>query len=58
MTDAPPLPRIVQVEVLDDHELRLTFDDGLVGETSRSGTTNGVASSHRFETLPGLPRSP
>lgn len=34
MTDAPPLRRIVQVEVLDDHELRLTFDDGLVGDVA------------------------
>ncbi|HEV2724207.1 MAG TPA: DUF2442 domain-containing protein, partial [Thermoleophilaceae bacterium] len=34
MTDAPPLRRIVHVEVLDDHELRLMFDDGLVGDVA------------------------
>ncbi len=34
MTDVPPLLRVTHVEVLGDHELRLTFDDGLVGDVA------------------------
>ena len=36
MADVPPLPRIVDVEVLGDHALRLTFDDGVVGDVTFS----------------------
>lgn len=34
MTEVPPLPLITHVEVLADHELRLTFDDGVVGDVA------------------------
>lgn len=34
MSDVPPLRRVTHVEVLGDHELRLTFDDGLVGDVA------------------------
>ncbi len=34
MTEVPPLPRVTHVEVLGDHELRLTFGDGVVGDVS------------------------
>jgi len=36
MADVPPLPRIVEVEVLGDHALRLTFGDGVVGDVTFS----------------------
>jgi hypothetical protein len=28
------MPRIVRVEVLGDHKLRLTFDDGIIGDVT------------------------
>jgi hypothetical protein len=34
MSGIPPLVRITEVEVLDDHELRLSFEDGTVGDVS------------------------
>ncbi len=34
MADVPPLARVTHVEVLGDHELRLTFDDGVVGDVA------------------------
>lgn len=34
MSDVPPLVRVTEVEVLDDHELRLSFEDGTVGDVS------------------------
>jgi hypothetical protein len=32
MTDVPPLVHITAVQVIGDHELQLTFDDGTVGD--------------------------
>lgn len=32
MTDVPPLVHIVGVTVIGDHELRLLFEDGTVGD--------------------------
>jgi hypothetical protein len=32
MTDVPPLVHITAVQVIGDHELQLTFDDGMVGD--------------------------
>jgi hypothetical protein len=34
MTDVPPLVHITGVEVIGDHELRLTFEDGTVGDVA------------------------
>ncbi len=34
MTGASYLPAVTAVEVIGDHELRLTFDDGTVGDLS------------------------
>lgn len=34
MLDVPPLPLIKNVEVLGDHELRLTFADGVIGDVA------------------------
>lgn len=32
MTDVPPLVHITAVQVIGDHELQLTFDDGTIGD--------------------------
>jgi hypothetical protein len=37
MTDVPPLVRVTGVEVIGDHRLRLTFEDGTVGDVSYEG---------------------
>ena len=37
MTEVPPLVRVTQVEVVGDHRLRLTFEDGTVGDVSYEG---------------------
>jgi hypothetical protein len=34
MSAAPPLVHVTDVEVLGNHELRLTFEDGTVGDVS------------------------
>ena len=34
MSEIPPLVHVIQVEVIGDHELRLTFEDGTVGDVS------------------------
>lgn len=34
---APPLVLVSDVEVIGDHRLRLTFEDGTVGEVSYAG---------------------
>ncbi len=34
MQDLPPLVRITAVEVVSEHELRLTFEDGTVGDVA------------------------
>ncbi len=34
MTDIPPLVDITAVEVIGDHALRLTFEDGTVGDVA------------------------
>jgi Protein of unknown function (DUF2442) len=34
MAGVPPLPSITEAEVIGDHALRLTFDDGIIGEVS------------------------
>ena len=34
MSELPPLVHITDVEVLGDHELRLTFEDGIVGDVA------------------------
>jgi len=34
MTQVPPLVRVTGVEVIGDHRLRLTFEDGTVGDVS------------------------
>ena len=34
MTDLPPLVHIVGVTVIGDHELRLMFEDGTVGDVA------------------------
>jgi hypothetical protein len=36
MTSAAYLPAVTEVEVIGDHELRLSFDDGTVGDVSFS----------------------
>jgi hypothetical protein len=36
MTNAGYLPAVTAVEVIGEHELRLTFDDGTVGDVSFS----------------------
>jgi hypothetical protein len=43
MPELPPLVHISSVEVLGDHELRLTFEDGTVGDvTFGDGEWRGV----------------
>lgn len=37
MTEIPPLVRVTGVEVIGDHRLRLTFEDGTVGDVSYEG---------------------
>jgi hypothetical protein len=34
MADVPPLVHITEVAVIGDHELRLTFEDGTVGDVA------------------------
>jgi hypothetical protein len=34
MADVPPLVHIIDVAVIGDHELRLTFEDGTVGDVA------------------------
>ncbi|HEV3093439.1 MAG TPA: DUF2442 domain-containing protein [Solirubrobacteraceae bacterium] len=34
MSELPPLVHITDVEVVGDHELRLTFEDGTVGDVA------------------------
>ncbi len=34
MTEAPPLVHVTAVEVIGDYTLRLTFEDGVVGDVS------------------------
>jgi hypothetical protein len=34
MLELPPLVHITSVEVIGDHELRLTFEDGTVGDVA------------------------
>lgn len=34
MRDLPPLVHVTHVEVVGDHNLRLTFEDGTVGDVS------------------------
>jgi hypothetical protein len=34
MSELPPLVHIVDVEVLADHELRLSFEDGTIGDVA------------------------
>jgi hypothetical protein len=34
MHEVPRLPRITAVDVIGDHALRLTFDDGIVGDVA------------------------
>lgn len=34
MTNVPPLVHITDVEVIGDHKLRLTFEDGIVGDVA------------------------
>jgi hypothetical protein len=34
MPELPPLVHIVDVEVLADHELRLSFEDGTIGDVA------------------------
>ena len=34
MSEMPPLVRVTRVEVVGDHRLRLTFEDGTVGDVS------------------------
>ena len=37
MVEIPPLVHVTDVEVIGDYRLRLTFEDGLVGEVSFEG---------------------
>jgi hypothetical protein len=37
MTAIPPLVRVTRVEVIGEHELRLTFEDGTVGDVGFGG---------------------
>ena len=37
MSDAPPLVDVTRVHVIGDHELRLTFEDGTVGDVAFDG---------------------
>ena len=37
MGKVPPLVRVTRVEVVRDHRLRLSFDDGTVGDVSYEG---------------------
>jgi hypothetical protein len=34
MSDLPPLVHVTDVEVIGDHELRLSFEDGTVGDVA------------------------
>jgi hypothetical protein len=34
VTEAPPLIHVTDVEVIGDHALRLTFEDGVVGDVA------------------------
>ncbi len=34
MPDVPPMPRVTDVQIVGDRSLRLTFDDGTVGDVS------------------------
>ena len=36
MTDVPPLVHVTGVEVIGEHDLRLTFEDGTIGDVSFS----------------------
>jgi Protein of unknown function (DUF2442) len=43
MVDLPPLVHVTHVEVIGDYQLRLTFEDGIVGDVSfTSDEWNGV----------------
>jgi len=37
MTEVPPLVRVTHVDVVGDQRLRLTFEDGTVGDVSYEG---------------------
>jgi Protein of unknown function (DUF2442) len=37
MSEVPPLVRVTRVEVVGDHRLRLSFEDGTVGDVSYEG---------------------
>ena len=37
MVEPPPLAHVTQVEVIGRHRLRLTFEDGTVGDVSYEG---------------------
>jgi Protein of unknown function (DUF2442) len=37
MSEMPPLVRVTRVEVVGDHRLRLSFEDGMVGDVSYEG---------------------
>ena len=37
MSEVPPLVRVTRVEVIGDHRLRLSFEDGTVGDVSYEG---------------------
>lgn len=37
MTEMPPLVHVTDVDVIADHELRLSFEDGTVGDVSFRG---------------------
>jgi hypothetical protein len=37
MSEAPPLVRVTRVEVVGDYRLRLSFEDGTVGDVSYEG---------------------
>jgi hypothetical protein len=48
VNDLPPLVHITDVEVIGDHELRLTFEDGVVGDVAfDDGEWRGVLSPLR-----------
>ncbi|MDP9384995.1 MAG: hypothetical protein M3P50_07155 [Actinomycetota bacterium] len=45
MPDVAPLVHVTAVEVIGEHALRLTFEDGVVGEVA-SAITSGASSNH------------
>jgi hypothetical protein len=55
MSEMPPLVRVTRVEAVGDHRLRLSCEDGMVGDVSYEGAS-GKACSSRSATPRSSPK--